>query len=124
MLKRIYLAEGIVQGNLRSHAILARGFIELGAVLILAFSAWPAAAAPFAYVANSGSNTVSVIDTATNKVVGPPIALGTGTGPVAVAVTPDGTHAYVANGGTGTVSVIATATNTVLTGPGTGHRFM
>jgi YVTN family beta-propeller protein len=66
----------------------------------------------------SDSNTVSVIDTATNKVVGPPIALGTGTGPVAVAVTPDGTHACVANTGTGTVSVIDTATNTVLTGPG------
>jgi YVTN family beta-propeller protein len=104
MLKRIYLAEGIVQGNLRSHAILARAFIVLGAVLILAFSARPAAAAPFAYVANSDSNTVSVIDTATNKVVGPPIKLGTGTGPVAVAVTPDGTHAYVANSGTGTVA--------------------
>jgi YVTN family beta-propeller protein len=59
-----------------------------------------------------------VIDTATNKVVGPPIKLGTGTGPLAVAVTPDGTHAYVANSGTGTVSVIDTATNNVLTGPG------
>jgi hypothetical protein len=52
MLKRIYLAEGIVQGNLRSHAILAHAFIVLGAVLILAASARPAAAAAFAYVAN------------------------------------------------------------------------
>jgi YVTN family beta-propeller protein len=109
-------------------------------VLLAAASARPAAAAPFAYVANIDSNTVSVIDTATNKVVGPPIELGIGTGPVAVAVTPDGTHAYVANSGTGTVSVIDTATDTVLTGPGfpipvgtgpdgvavtrTGHRFM
>ena len=81
MLKRIYLAEGIVQGNLRSHAILARAFIVLGAVLILAASARPAAAAPFAYVANSDSNTVSVIDTATNKVVGRRSRWGLGLAP-------------------------------------------
>ncbi|MHB1472413.1 MAG: YncE family protein, partial [Dermatophilaceae bacterium] len=36
-----------------------------------------------------------------------------GTGPIGVAVTPNGSYVYVANGGAGTVSVIATATNTV-----------
>jgi YVTN family beta-propeller protein len=38
-------------------------------MLVAAFSARPAEAAPFAYVANFIGNTVSVIDTATNTVV-------------------------------------------------------
>ena len=42
------------------------------------------------------SNTVSVIDTATNTVVA---TIPVGHGPDGVAVTPDGTHAYVANAG-------------------------
>src|SRR5262249_33737345 len=69
----------------------------------------PAEAQPFAYVTNSGSNTVSVIDTATNTVVANVPVVS----PIGVAITPDGTHAYVTNF-TGTVSVIATATNTVV----------
>ncbi len=56
-----------------------------------------------AYIANDGDNTVSVIATATNTVVGLPIPVGSN--PAGVAVTPDG--------GDNTVSVIATATNTV-----------
>jgi YVTN family beta-propeller protein len=69
------------------------------------------------YVANSHTNTVSVIDTATNTVVGSPITVGTG--PEGVAVTPDGSKVYVANLG-GTVSVIDTATNTVVGSPMSG----
>ena len=65
------------------------------------------------YVANSGSNTVSVIATATNMVVGSPIPVGNV--PLGVAVTPDGSKVYVVNETpNGTVSVIATATNTVV----------
>src|SRR5260221_841414 len=67
-----------------------------------------------AYITNNGDNTVSVIDTATNTVVGSPIPVGSG--PYGVAVTPDGSKVYVTNNSTanpGTVSVIATATNTV-----------
>jgi YVTN family beta-propeller protein len=41
-----------------------------------------------AYITNLGSNTVSVIATATNKVVGLPIPVGLS--PFGVAVTPDG----------------------------------
>ena len=48
------------------------------------------------YVTNDGSNTVSVIRTATNTVVGLPIPAGLR--PTGVAVTPDGKHVYVANG--------------------------
>src|SRR6266446_4345474 len=64
-----------------------------------------------AYITNFHGNTVSVIATATNTVVGLPIPVGTL--PLGVAVTPDGSTVYVANFGAGTVSVIATATNTV-----------
>ena len=73
---------------------------------------FPAEAAPFLYVANEADNTVSVIDTATNTVVGSPIPVG-GV-PIGVAVTPDGTKVYVANEFSNTVSVIHTATKTVV----------
>jgi YVTN family beta-propeller protein len=72
-------------------------------------------AAPFAYIANSGSDSVSVIDTATNTVVGPPIPVGST--PIGVAVNPAGTRVYVANSGSNSVSVIDTATNTVIGSP-------
>jgi YVTN family beta-propeller protein len=67
------------------------------------------------YVANQGSNNVSVIATATNTVVGSPITVGLV--PFGVAVTPDGSKVYVANQFSNTVSVIATATNTVVGSP-------
>jgi hypothetical protein len=49
-----------MQGNMRSPACWAR-LIVFGAVLALAFGALPAAAAPFAYLANAQSKSVSVI---------------------------------------------------------------
>lgn len=64
------------------------------------------------YVANNGSATVSVISTATNRVIAT-IPVGTPGGPVGVAISPDGKALYVANAGANSVSVIATATNTV-----------
>ena len=57
-------------------------------------------------------STVSVIDTATNTVVGSPIPVGNV--PIGVAVTPDGTKVYVTNFGSANVSVIHTATKTVV----------
>jgi len=68
----------------------------------------PAGAKPFAYVANAGSNTVSVIDTATNTVVA---TVPVGALPSGVVITPDGTRAYVSGF---PASVIDTATNTVV----------
>ena len=68
-----------------------------------------------AYITNSGDNTVSVIDTATNTVVGSPITVGVR--PQGMAVTPDGSNVYVANIFDDTVSVIDTATNTVVGSP-------
>ena len=65
----------------------------------------------FAYVANNGAGTVSVIAIATNTVVA---TVTVGPNPYGVGITPDGAYAYIANYGTTTVSVIATATNTVV----------
>ncbi len=58
-------------------------------------------AAPFVYITNSGSNNVSVIDTATNTVIATvPVESHpsrVGSGPYGVAITPNGTKVYVTN---------------------------
>src|SRR5690349_8003716 len=59
-----------------------------------------------AYVANSCSNTVTVIDTATNSLIA---TIPVGIAPEGIALTPDGTRAYVSNRVGNTVSVIDTA---------------
>ena len=70
------------------------------------------------YVANRGSNTVSVIDTTTNKVIDANLSnifstnIGVGSAPSALAIS--GTRLYVANRGSNTVSVIDTTTNKVI----------
>ena len=71
-----------------------------------------ASAAPYAYITNSNSNNVTVIDTATDTVTATVNVAAT---PAAVAVTPDGTKVYAANYVSNTVSVIDTTTNTVIT---------
>jgi YVTN family beta-propeller protein len=87
------------------------------AAVIAAALAWLIAPTPVlalnAYITNNLSNTVSVIDTATNTVIA---TVSVGGGPFGVAVTPDGSKVYVTNGDN-TVSVIATATNTVIGSP-------
>jgi YVTN family beta-propeller protein/autotransporter-associated beta strand protein len=61
------------------------------------------------YVTNSGSNTVTPINTATNT-AGTPIAVGSS--PIGLAISPDGKTIYVANDNSNTVTPIDTATNT------------
>jgi YVTN family beta-propeller protein len=84
--------------------------------LVLLVQVNSAGAGPFAYIANWGSNSVSVIDTATNTVSA---TVNVGNYPVGVAVNPDGTKVYVTNNmGSypnlqSIVSVIDTATNKV-----------
>jgi YVTN family beta-propeller protein len=63
------------------------------------------------YVPNGDSNTLAVIDTASNTVVA---IVAVGSQPRAVAVNPSGTRAYVTNFLSNTVSVIDTATNTAI----------
>ncbi|MBF8297359.1 MAG: hypothetical protein HW395_16, partial [candidate division NC10 bacterium] len=65
----------------------------------------------FAYVANSGSNTVSVIATATNTVVGSPISVDQR--PDFLTVSRDGASVFVPNQNSNSVFVISTASNTV-----------
>jgi YVTN family beta-propeller protein len=89
-------------------------FLALAGAAYAAFLA-PAAVARNAYVVNYLSNSVSVIDTQTNTEVGAPITVGTG--PIPIAITPDGARAYVANSGSNSVSVIDTATNEVAGAP-------
>ncbi|MGH9264317.1 MAG: beta-propeller fold lactonase family protein [Acidimicrobiales bacterium] len=100
---------GATAGRRPATAVLA---MVVASTLAVAIGASPAYAAPGrAYVANTVSDTVSVVDTATNTVVA---TIPVGDQPNALAVRPDGTRVYVANGGSDTVSVIDTATNTVV----------
>ncbi|WP_185921788.1 beta-propeller fold lactonase family protein [Streptomyces sp. WAC06614] len=63
-----------------------------------------------AYSANTGADTVTVIDAATDE---PRATVQVGQLPQGLAVTPDGNHVYVANTSSNTVSVIDTGTNRV-----------
>src|SRR5215470_11885649 len=85
-------------------------FAALVGTIAIVLSGAPSSAQN-AYITNSGSNTVSVIDTATNTVVS---TIPVGISPAGVAVTPDGSNVYVTNFTSNTVSVIDTATNTVV----------
>ena len=80
---------------------------------------------PLAYVANTGSDTVSVIDTATRTVTGT-IEVGVGSNPIGVVVG-DASYwsspaLFVANSGSNTVSVIDTATQKVTKTVQVGER--
>ena len=79
----------------------------------------PQALARDVYVANSSSDDASVIDTATNQLVGMSIPVVNGDqGSMAMAITPDGKRAYVANYDvSGAVSVIDTTTNQAIGAP-------
>ena len=72
--------------------------------------AWqaPSARPQIAYVVSLDANTVTPINTATNK-AGKPIKVGIN--PNAIAITPNGKTAYVTNSGSSTVTPISTATS-------------
>src|SRR5262245_31356101 len=85
--------------------------IVMFALLLAGFGVGAALAQTRAYVTNGNGNTVSVIDTATHRVIA---TVPVGSGPNGVALTPNGRFAYVANQLSNTVSVISAATNTVV----------
>ncbi len=91
----------------RLRSVLLAAGLAVFALAILA----PSALARYAYTVNYDEGTVSVINTATNQVVGNPIPVGEE--PEAIAITPDGKTIYVASYGEGTVSAINTQTNQV-----------
>ncbi|WP_161964488.1 MBG domain-containing protein [Mucilaginibacter endophyticus] len=64
----------------------------------------------FAYVANYGSNNVSVVSTLSNTVIA---TIPVGTKPFGVSVNPNSTLVYITNEGSNSVSVINTLTNAV-----------
>ena len=70
-----------------------------------------------AYVTNSGSGTLSVVDTTSNTVAA---TVGVGAAPRGLAVNVTANRAYVANSGNGTLSVIDTTSNTVVATVGVG----
>ncbi len=93
--------------------------LALFALSVTPVSALPATAStiPYAYVVNSGSRTVSVVNTSTNTVVK---AVKVSSYPADIAITPKGTYGYVTGevvSGTvssGIVSVIKLSTDTVV----------
>jgi YVTN family beta-propeller protein len=91
---------------------MSSGFLRvlILSLLTAAFAFSPLHAQTIAYVANSGSNNVSVIDTACNTVTA---TIPVGKSPMGTAFSPDGAVAYVTNAGDGTISVINTATHSV-----------
>lgn len=60
------------------------------------------------YAASGAGNTVSVVDTATGKVIND---ISVGATPTSVALSPDGSQLYIANSNSGTVSVISIVEN-------------
>ena len=89
---------------------------QLLGLMVLALAAFTqmsnAATAPTAkaYVANFKDDTVSVIDTATGKVIA---TLPVAAGPHGMAVSPDGSTVYVSGDKSSTITVIDTATDRV-----------
>jgi YVTN family beta-propeller protein len=70
------------------------------------------------YVANDKGNSVSAIDTATNRVIA---TIPVGRGPLGIGITPNDEEVYATNQGTGTVSVINTTTLTAIATIPTGN---
>jgi YVTN family beta-propeller protein len=85
-------------------------------VFIVPSLAW---AAPFAYITNRDADSVSVVDTATQAVVG---TIAVGDAPYAVAVDPTGARVYAAGSGADSVSVIDSATRTIVATIAVGDR--
>lgn len=100
--------------------MLRHGKLGVLVALLISISTAVVAAAPFAYVTNSGSANILVFDTATETGVSP-IPLPAGTVPYGVAVSPDGSRIYVTHFAfVGKLFVVDTATNTVLASPTVG----
>lgn len=93
-------------GNISSFIAINQGSKPITATI----TATPAAQG-YAYIANGGDGTISVINVATNTVVSkitPP------QDPFSVCISPDGTSAYIGcGGGSASVAIINTSTNTV-----------
>lgn len=88
------------------------GAARRACAVALAMVASEATAGPLAYVANGSAGSVTVFDTATDAVVGQPIAVGFR--PSALVSNRSGSRVYVANAFGDSVSVIEDASQTVI----------
>src|SRR5580704_11641113 len=88
-------------------------------LLLMALPAIPAQAQTFAYVADPHTSTVSVIDTANNKLVA---TIADGVYPWGLAITPDGSRVYVADTVSNSAVVIDTASNKVVATVAVGNN--
>jgi|GEM_PF-1210729 len=93
---------GVITVFSPSGVAISRATFTIGSISVLA------------YVPNQTSNTVSVINTATNTVIANIPVVPVGTNPYGVSITPDGSKVYVTNRLSTTVSVINTLTNNVI----------
>jgi YVTN family beta-propeller protein len=94
--------------------------ILIGVIFLCVLTKTNSVYAQTAYIANSGDNNVSVINTKTNFVTA---TIAVGSNPSSISVSPDGSKVYVANySNFNTVSVINTATNLVTATIAVGMR--
>ncbi len=97
-----FVPEGEIDNVNREAWVAARALIEWS----IDPASSPASGRPFAYVANEGSNTLSIINATTGAVAS---TVTVGATPHGVAAAPTGDLVYVANSGADTVSVVDTA---------------
>ena len=90
-------------------------FSRLAMLIFVGLSGIPAAAQSYAYVPTHKSDSVAVVNTASNSVVA---IVPVGVQPLQAAISPDGAFAYITNSGwflgNNDVSVISTAANAVI----------
>jgi YVTN family beta-propeller protein len=91
-------------------SLLAVVGLAIAAFVVACLVAPASTLAQNAYITNEASDTVSVINTATDTVIA---TIPVGDAPRGVAVSPDGRKVYITSVGSNTVSVIDTASNTV-----------
>src|SRR5439155_22807077 len=96
----------------RSGDSMKSPLIQAIVLLVCCATVVGATAAPVAYVSNEGSSSVSVIDTATDKVVS---TMKIGQKPRGIAISPDGKRLYISDQTANALRVIDTGKNAEIT---------
>jgi 6-phosphogluconolactonase (cycloisomerase 2 family) len=101
-----YRRRQVTTSDLLRERLSRRWWLAVATALALAFGAGPAQAAPFAYVANNGSDSVSQYDVGPDGTLSPmsPATVAAGHEPTRPVVSPDGKSVYVTNNGSDSVS--------------------
>src|SRR5689334_9091163 len=80
-------------------------------LIVLSVSIASVGAQPYAYVANSGSNTVAMVNVGTSAMSG---SVTVASAPAGITLTPDGSTIYVSSANSGVVTAISATTHAVL----------